>query len=115
MRTTLNVADDVPEVAKEMAYIRQISVGEALSMLARRGMNIPVGRDPINGLLVFDVPEDAPELTQEMVERAQELEGLEYAKHFRNRCYGLGTVSLASAGWFAKQRRAVGDAGSEGP
>jgi hypothetical protein len=113
----LNVADDVLEVAKEMAYIRQISVGEALSMLARRGMNIPVGtrRDPINGLLVFDVPEDAPELTQEMVERAQELEGLEYAKHFRNRCYGLGTVSLASAGWFAKQRRAVGDAGSEGP
>ena len=85
MRTTLNVADDVLEVAKEMAYIRQISVGEAVSMLARRGMNVPVGtrKDPVSGLFVFDVPDDAPELTQEMVERAQELEDLEYAKYFR--------------------------------
>jgi hypothetical protein len=85
MRTTLNVDDDVLEVAREIAYIRQISVGEALSTLARRGMNIPVGtrQDPISGLFVFDVPDDAPELTPEMLERAQELEDLEYAKHFR--------------------------------
>ena len=85
MRTTLNVDDDVLEVAKEMAYVRQISIGKALSMLARRGMNIPVGtrRDPISGMFVFDVADDAPELTPEMVERAQELEDLEYAKHFR--------------------------------
>jgi hypothetical protein len=85
MRTTLNVADDVLDVAKEMAYIRQISVGEAVSMLARRGMNVPVStrKDPVSGLFVFDVPDDAPELTQEMVERAQELEDLEYAKYFR--------------------------------
>lgn len=85
MRTTLNVADDVLDAAKEMAYIRQISVGEALSALARRGMKIPVGtrRDPISGLFVFDVPEDAPELTPEMMERAEELEDLEYAKRSR--------------------------------
>ena len=54
-------------------------------MLARRGINIPVGTrvGPISGLFVFYVPDDAPELTQEMVERAQELEDLEHAKHFR--------------------------------
>ena len=85
MRTTLNVDDDVLETAKGMAYIRQISIREALSLLARRGMNARVGtrRDPVSGLLVFDVPDDAPEIASEMVERAQELEDLEYAKYFR--------------------------------
>jgi hypothetical protein len=84
MRTTLNVDDDVLEVAKSMAYVRQISVGEALSLLARRGMNVRVGtrRDPVSGLLVFDVPDDGPEITPEMVERAQEIEDLEYAQYF---------------------------------
>jgi hypothetical protein len=37
VRTTLNIDDDVLEVARDMAYIRQISVGEAVSMLARNG------------------------------------------------------------------------------
>jgi hypothetical protein len=85
MRTTLNVDDDILEVAKDMAYIRQISVGEAVSILARSGLNAPVGtrRDPISGLWVFDLPDDAPVLTSEMVERAQELEDMEYARDFR--------------------------------
>jgi hypothetical protein len=85
MRTTLNVDDDVLEAAKGMAYIRQISTGEALSLLARRGMSARVGtrRDPVSGLLVFDTPDDAPQVTPEMVERAQEFEDLEYAKYFR--------------------------------
>jgi hypothetical protein len=85
MRTTLNVDDDVLEAAKGMAYIRQISIGEALSLLARRGMSARLGtrRDPVSGLLVFDTPDDALDITPEMVERAQELEDLEYAKYFR--------------------------------
>lgn len=84
MRTTLNVDDDVLETARELAYFRQISVGEALSMLARRGLAARMGtrRDPVSGLLVFDVPEDAPALTPEIIERADELEDLRYAKHF---------------------------------
>jgi len=84
MRTTLNVDDDILETARELAYLRQISVGEALSMLARRGLAIRVGtrRDPISGLLVFDVPDDAPTITPEIIERAEELEDLRYAKYF---------------------------------
>jgi hypothetical protein len=87
MRTTLNVDDDILDIAKDMAFVRQISVGEAISMLARRGLTVPHGtgtrRDPISGLWVFDVPDDAPLITNAMVERAQELEDHEYAKHFR--------------------------------
>ena len=84
MRTTLNVDDDVLESAREVAYFRKISVGEALSMLARRGLATRVGtrRDPVSGLLVFDVPEDAPALTPEIIERADEMEDLRYAKYF---------------------------------
>ncbi|MDP8988894.1 MAG: antitoxin [Acidobacteriota bacterium] len=84
MRTTLNVDDDILETAREVAYFRQISVGEALSMLARRGLAARVGtrRDPVSGLLVFDVKDDVAALTPEIVERAGELEDLRYAKYF---------------------------------
>ena len=84
MRTTLNVDDDILETAREMAYFRQISVGEALSMLARRRLATRVGtrRDPVSSLLVFDVPDDAPALTSEIVERAEELEDLRYGTYF---------------------------------
>jgi hypothetical protein len=48
-------------------------------------MNARVGtrRDPVSGLVVFDVPDDAPKVTPEVIEGAQELEDLEYAKYFR--------------------------------
>ena len=84
MRTTLNVDDDILETAREVAYFRQISVGEALSMLARRGLAARVGtrRDPVSGLLVFDVADDVPALTPEIVERAEELEDLRSGKYF---------------------------------
>ena len=53
-------------------------------MLARRGLATRIGtrRDPVSGLLVFDVPEDAPTVTPEIIERAEELEDLRYAKYF---------------------------------
>jgi len=38
MRTTLNVDDDVLEFAKHVADIRKVSIGEALSELARPGL-----------------------------------------------------------------------------
>jgi hypothetical protein len=72
MRTTLNVDDDVLEVAKSLADVNRIPLGRALSDLARRGITAPVGtrRDPVSGLLVFDVPADAPRVSTEDVQRA---------------------------------------------
>ena len=85
MRTTLNIDEDVLEAAKSMAYIHQVSLGEAVSMLARVAMRGPVGtrRDPETGWWVFDVPEDSPKFGLEEIQRAADLEDLEYAKYFR--------------------------------
>ena len=85
MRTTLNIDDDVLEVAKGIANIHQISVGRALSDLARSGLKAPMGirRDPVSGFWVLDVPEDAPVVTMEAVQRAIDREDIdEYEKCF---------------------------------
>jgi len=86
MRTTINIDDDILQAAKDMAHIRQISLGEGVSMLARQGLKgrrTGTRRDQVSGLLVFDTADDALEITLEMVQRAQELEDQEYAKYFR--------------------------------
>ncbi len=55
MRTTVNIDDDVLERAKDLARVRQVSVGEALSALARRGMEaqVELKLDPVTGLMVL--------------------------------------------------------------
>ena len=85
MRTTLNVDDDILEVAKDIANIHRISVGRALSDLARRGLRTPIGmrKDPVSGFWVFDVPDDAPVITTEAVQRVIDQEDFdEYEKYF---------------------------------
>jgi hypothetical protein len=85
MRTTLNVDDDVLDAAKSLADIRQISIGQALSELARKGLNtrLRMKRDAVSGFWIFEVPEDTPKITPEDVQRALDAEDLEYAKYFR--------------------------------
>ena len=53
------------------------------TMLNNDGERVGARRDAVSGLLVFDVPDDSPQTTSEIVERAQELEDLEYATYFR--------------------------------
>jgi hypothetical protein len=85
MRTTLNVDDDVLDAAKSLPDIRQISIGQALSELARKGLNahLRMKRDAVSGFWIFDVPSDAPKITPEDVQRALGAEDLEYAKYLR--------------------------------
>lgn len=86
MRTTINIDDEVLEIAKSFAAQRKTSVGEVISDLAKRGLNAPIGtrRDPISGLMIFDTPEDAPKITPEDVQRALDHADIEeYAKYFR--------------------------------
>jgi hypothetical protein len=86
MRTTLNIDDEILEIAKSAAAVHQISVGEVISNWAKRGLNAPIGtrRDPVSGLLVFDTPEDGPTITSEDVQRALDNADVEeYAKYFR--------------------------------
>jgi len=85
MRTTVNVEDDVLEFAKSVAEFRKISVGQALSELARKGMKTRVGtrRDATTGLLVFDVPPDI-QITPDDVQKALDAADVgEFAKYFQ--------------------------------
>ncbi len=71
MRTTLNVDDDVLASARALAQEQGVSLGAALSELARRGSRpraVAVER-PVPG---FVVDRDSPPITPEMVRAANE-------------------------------------------
>ena len=69
MRTTLQVDDDVLAAARTLAAEQDVSVGRALSELARRGMQPRAPRHE-RALPVFDVPADAAPITPDMVREA---------------------------------------------
>lgn len=69
MRTTIEIADDVLAAARALASERGISLGSALSELARRGLRPRRAEGP-GGLPVFDVDADAAPITAEMVDAA---------------------------------------------
>ena len=55
MRTTINLPDDVYELARSVANARRVSLGEAIAELARRGVNPDPGID-----LTMPFPRFAP-------------------------------------------------------
>lgn len=71
MRTTLVIDDDVLAVARSIAGERRISLGAAVSELARQGWKrrVPVGHCGVPGFAVD--PESEP-ITPEMVRAASE-------------------------------------------
>ena len=71
MRTTLTVDDDVLAVARALAARRGVSLGSAVSDLARRGFKeTGVADQEDDGVPVLRVPPDAPPITSEDVQRA---------------------------------------------
>jgi hypothetical protein len=70
MRTTLDVDEDVLAAAKAIASRDRVSVGKALSILAREALSQPVGVRRSGRILAFDVAADAPVITDEMVRAA---------------------------------------------
>jgi hypothetical protein len=67
MRTTLSLQDDAVKVIRAYAKRRKLSLGKAASELVRRGARYQVGTRRVNGLLVFDAPDDFPIITSERV------------------------------------------------
>jgi hypothetical protein len=80
MRTTLNIDDDVMETAKRIAEDRRISVGEAVSLLARRGTESKLIVTYKHGFPSFDVP-GMKSFTTEDVKRIEEQLDREEAEH----------------------------------
>jgi hypothetical protein len=71
MRTTLSLDDDVFQVVKRYAENRSLAIGKAVSELVRRGLSAPPKTRRVNGLVVFDMPEDSGVVTSELVKRLE--------------------------------------------
>jgi len=69
VRTTLDIADDVMVVARELAREEGLSIGTVVSDLARRGLT-PARVEREHGRPVVRSPAGAPPITPEMVRRA---------------------------------------------
>ena len=71
MRTTVTLDPDVLAAARRLARARSISLGAALSELARRGLeqDRPAGEE---GFPVFQVPPGARPITLEDVKRLED-------------------------------------------
>ncbi|MFP4377182.1 MAG: hypothetical protein ACLFP4_09070 [Spirochaetales bacterium] len=76
MRTTINLDDDILDAARSLARQKGISLGEAVSELARRGLQWrgtpESGTKRGSNLPGFDVAEDAPAFGTADVKRALE-------------------------------------------
>jgi hypothetical protein len=72
MRTHLVIEDDVLEAARSLAETEGKSLGQVISMLARRGLAPQPAEDLEEGFPVFSVSPKARPLTLEMVQRALE-------------------------------------------
>jgi len=63
MRTTLTLDDDVLAEANRRAAALRISLGKALSDLARRGIQSAPPVEEVHGLAVFTPPKGSPRIT----------------------------------------------------
>jgi len=71
MRTTLTLDDDVLELAARQAKARGLSLGKAVSDLARRGLSAPTPSQERDGIVAFRLPEDSPKVTTGDVRRLE--------------------------------------------
>jgi len=71
MRTTVTIDDEIMEIARNLARVKGVSVGKALSLLARRGLAAGTEEDTGNDEYpVFSVAESSPSFGTEDVANA---------------------------------------------
>jgi hypothetical protein len=71
VRTTLSIDEDVLQAARALAAAERRSLGQVISELARRGLAPRAGRiGSEDGFPVFQVGDDAPVITPDMVSAA---------------------------------------------
>jgi hypothetical protein len=79
MRTTLNIDDDVFELARGLAEARRIPLGKALSTLARRYAKARAPAESRSGFHAFALSEAAPPFGLAEVNAALEAEDRDLA------------------------------------
>ena len=75
MRTTLEIEDDVLEVAKDIARYQCLSLGKAVSLLIRKGIQSPQHQAKVvtrNGLRVVSRSQNASPVTLEIVNKLRD-------------------------------------------
>lgn len=72
MRTTVNVPDDVYEIARSLAHARGISVGDAIAELVRRGLNSSTPVRQKKAFPCFTLPANARPITLEQTLDAED-------------------------------------------
>lgn len=82
MRTTVNIDEDVFELARALAEAQRIPLGKALSALARRGAKARTPSVSRNGFHTFTLSEPTPSFGLEEVAAALEAEDRELAGTF---------------------------------
>jgi hypothetical protein len=82
MRTTLNIEPDVLDLAKSLADARRISVGKALSALARKGALATVPLSERNGFSVFPVGDSQVKFGLEDVQATLDAEDARSGRDF---------------------------------
>lgn len=70
MRTTLTLDDDVLSEASKRAEILHVSLGKAVSDLARRGLQVAPPIQDVGGLVAFNPPKGSSKITSRKVKDA---------------------------------------------
>ncbi|MFZ4779219.1 MAG: CopG family transcriptional regulator [Terrimicrobiaceae bacterium] len=73
MRTTLDIENDVLEVAKSLARHQRLSLGKAVSDLIRKSLKSPVHNEVVrNGLRIITRRPDAESVTLDIVNKLRD-------------------------------------------
>ena len=67
----MTLDDDIFELAARQAKARGLSLGRTVSDLVRRGLNASTPSQEKDGLVVFQLPADSPQVTMEDVRRIE--------------------------------------------
>jgi hypothetical protein len=72
MRTTINLPDDVYRIARSLAAMKGVPLGEALAELVRRGLKPTAAMNTERAFPCFAVPADAKPITLEQILEAED-------------------------------------------
>ena len=69
MRTTITIEDDAFQAASAYARARALKLGQAVSELIRMANHRQMAVRQVDGVWVFDLPDDTPTVTARQVQR----------------------------------------------
>ena len=72
MRTTLEIDDDLVQVARQLAQQRQTTMGQVISQLVRKAMDPKSAPRVRNGVLLFDLKPGARKPSMALVNRLRD-------------------------------------------